>query len=57
MKKDNCATAVVIQPQEIREVLSDNEMSTLYSILDKLLIAGIQLQLAYSDIKADDVSS
>lgn len=39
--------AVVIQPENIRQVLSNNEMGQLYSVLDKLLLNNIKLEIKY----------
>lgn len=40
-------SSVLIQPKQVPELLSKNEMSQLVNILDKLLQKDVQLQLSY----------
>jgi hypothetical protein len=43
----NPKVAVLIQPENVRSVLSEDEMQKLTNIVDKLLQNNMQLQLAY----------
>lgn len=39
---------VSVQPKEVAEILSEKENNQLVSIIDKLLIQNIQLQINYT---------
>jgi|CXWL01.1.fsa_nt_gi hypothetical protein len=42
-------TIVSIQPQNVREILTENEINTLMDIADKVINAGEKLELVYYD--------
>lgn len=41
---------ITIKPENIRQVLSNEEMTALQEIIDKLLINNIKLEIIYSEI-------
>lgn len=42
---------IQLQPENIRQVLSTEEMQTLQVLIDKLLVNNIKLEISYSEIK------
>jgi hypothetical protein len=47
---------VIISPQNVASILSIKEMDELRNIVDKLLQAGIELKLEYSNISGGAIN-